>query len=140
MKIGLRKKNAEVKAQTTELKDDLKHACEELNRPDLYEPLRWTLNIEPRGRDLNQLLSAGTANDYCIAGNAMLYESKLDQAKKYFDKALELPWTNPTRRAQLTVVVANLDVASRIARRYWELTGKGTVGEQKPDPAKLAYQ
>jgi len=137
MRIGFRKKN-EVKAQAPELKDELKQACEEFNRPDLHEPLSWTLNLEPRGRDLKQLLSAGTSNDYCIAANVMLYESKIDQAAKYFEKALGLPWTNSTRHAHLTVIIANLDVASKIARRYWELTGKGRSSEDKPKPVQLA--
>jgi len=125
MRIGFSKKDAEVKAQAQQMKDELKQACEEFNRPDLHEPLSWTLNLEPRGRNLNQLLSAGTSNDYCIAANVMLYESKINQARKYFEKALAPPWSNSDRRAHFTVVMANLDTASKIATRYWELTGKG---------------
>jgi hypothetical protein len=124
MRFGFRKKNVEIKAQASQLKDELRQACEEFNRSDLYEALSWTLNLEPRGRDLNQLLTAGTSVQYCIAGNVMLYESKNDEARKYFEKALELPWSNSVRRTHLTLVLGNLDVASKIARRYWELTGK----------------
>ena len=138
MRIVFRKKHAEVKAQAPDLKDELKQACEEFDRPDLREPLSWTLNLEPRDRNLNQLLTAGTSVDYCIAANVMLYESKIDQARKYFEKALELPWSNAGRRAHLTVVTANLDIASKIARRYWQLAGKGKPSEERLEPAQLA--
>jgi hypothetical protein len=138
MRIGFRKTNEEIKAQALQLKNELKQACEEFNRSDLYEALSWTLNLEPRGRDLNHLLTAGTSVQYCIAGNVMLYESKNDQAKRYFEKALELPWSNSGRRTHLTLVIGNFDVASKIARRYWELTGKGRPVE-KPEQATLTH-
>jgi hypothetical protein len=125
MRISFGKKDAEVKVQAQQMQDELKQACEEFDRPDLHEALSWTLNLEPRGRDLNRLLSTGTSNDYCIAANVMLYESKTDQARKYFEKALAMPWSNSDRRAHFTLVMVNLDAASKIARRYWELTGKG---------------
>jgi hypothetical protein len=137
MRIGLGKKNVEVEVQTSELKDELKQACEEFDRPDLHEPLSWILILEPRDRNLNQLLSTGTSNDYCIAANVMLYESRVDQARKYFEKAIELPWSNTGRRAHLTVIMANLDIASKIAGRYWELAGKGKPSEQRLEPAQL---
>lgn len=121
-----------------ELKDELKQACDEFNRPDLHEPLSWMLNLEPRNRNLEQLLSAGTSDNYCIAANVMLYESKIDKAKEYFEKGLELPWSNTGRRAQLMVVIANLDIASKIARRYWELTGKGISSEDKQESVQAA--
>jgi hypothetical protein len=123
---------------TVELKNELKQSCNEFNRPDLHEPLSWILNLEPRNRNLGQLLSAGTSDNYCIAANVMLYESKIDKARKYFEKALEFPWSNTGRRAQLTVVIANLDITSKIARRYWELIGKGISEEDKLEPAQAA--
>jgi tetratricopeptide (TPR) repeat protein len=119
-----------------ELKDELKQACDEFNRPDLHEPLSWMLNLEPRNRNLDQLLSAGTSDNYCIAANVMLYESKIDKARKYFEKALELPWSNTDRRAQLIIVIANLDITSKIARRYWELIDKGISAQDKLEPVQ----
>jgi tetratricopeptide (TPR) repeat protein len=95
----------------------------------LEESLSWVINLEPRNRNIQSLLTAGGGVNCSIAANVMMYEGKVKQARDYFKRALEL--TNPSSHwYQYTVIVlANFDDAVKIARRFWELNGKGKVSE-----------
>jgi hypothetical protein len=54
----------------------------------------------------------------------MLYESKKESARKYFEEALRLAKVGSPRHPRLKIVLANLDIFSKIAKRSWELDGK----------------
>lgn len=107
----------------------LRQACDEFGRSDLEEPLSWIINLEPRNRNIQSLLTVKSRANYSIAANVMVYEGKVNQARDCFSKALEL--TNPSSHwfQYIVIVLANLDDVIKIARRFWELNGKGRVSE-----------
>jgi len=109
----------------------LQQACREFGRQDLEEPLSWIINMEPRGRDIPSLLSANDRVHYSIAANVMMYEGRVSEARGYFKKSLERSDQNSHWRKELDIVIANLDDTIKIARRYWELNGKGKIPESK---------
>jgi nucleotide-binding universal stress UspA family protein len=103
--------------------DSLKQACSELHREDLYEPLRWILNLNIRWLD-QRLEYFVNRRRFVIAANVMLYESKTERARKYFQEALRSVKVGSARYQRLSVVLENLDVISKIAKRFWGLTGQ----------------
>jgi tetratricopeptide (TPR) repeat protein len=104
----------------------LKQACEEFRRSDLYEALSWIIILRPHWADEN-LEAYLKDKRYIIVANAMLYESKLEQAKEYFEKALGSAPPDSAYYHQLSIVLANLEIVSKIAQRSWELDGKLTT-------------
>lgn len=60
----------------------------------------------------------------------MLYESKLSQGKEYFEKALKLAQLDSDIYHYLSVVLANLDVVSKIAQKSSELDSASTAKSQ----------
>jgi hypothetical protein len=108
----------------------LRQACGEFGRQDLYEPLSWLLNLNIRWLDKN-LDYFLQRKRYIIAANVMLYESRMERAREHFEGALRLTKADSERQRRLTVVLANLDTVSKIARRFWELEGK-YVQTRKP--------
>ena len=83
------------------------------------------LLLEPRGRNVSELVGEDSLLNYCIAANAMMYQGNMEQARIYFEKARASPKSNPTDRRDLELIVSNIDTASAIARLYWERIGKG---------------
>jgi hypothetical protein len=63
---------------------------------------------------------------YIIAANVMLYESKIQRARGYFEEAARLAKVGSARRRRLATILANLDTVAKIARRSWEIDGKYT--------------
>jgi nucleotide-binding universal stress UspA family protein len=108
---------------SVENSDSLKHACDEFGRPDLYEPLSWVLNLNIKYLDTN-LRRLVEKERYVIVANVMLYESRKERAKRYFQKALRLSKRGSPRYRRLSAVLTNLDIVGKIARRSWELEGK----------------
>jgi nucleotide-binding universal stress UspA family protein len=119
-----RKRNLETvpDSQKTTL-NSLKQACEEFGRQDLYVPLSRVLdlNIKWLDKNLELFLKKGR---YEIAANVMLFESKMDRAREYFEKARRSTKVGSERHRCLAAVLANLDIVSKIARRSWRLSGK----------------
>jgi hypothetical protein len=118
--------------------NSLRQACEEFGRQDLYQPLSWVLNLNIRWLDthLDYFLQRGR---YVIAANVMLYESKKDRARKYFEEALRLSKPGSARQRRLTTILANLDTVAKIARRSWEIDGKYAPRKRSAQPfAKTA--
>jgi tetratricopeptide (TPR) repeat protein len=109
----------------------LRQACDEFGRPDLEETMSWIINLEPRNRNIQHLLASGRRPNYSIAANVMMYEGKVNQARDYFNKALELTNPNSHPYQRTVTVLSNLDDVVKIARRYWELNGKGKVSESE---------
>ena len=109
----------------------LQQACREFGRQDLEEALSWIINMEPRGRDIPSLLSANDRVHYSIAANVMMYEGRVGEARGYFKRSLERSDPNSHWRKVLEIVMTNLDDTVKIARRYWELNGKGKIPESK---------
>ncbi len=107
----------------TQTESALNRACHEFNRDDLYEPLSWIVSLRPMWSEANLSTFLSTRR-YVIAANVMLYESRVPQAKEYFEQALRTLEPNSARYRRLSIVLANLDIVSRIARRAWELDGK----------------
>jgi len=105
----------------------LRQACQEFGRQDLEEALSWLINLEPRGRDLPNLLSANDRIHYSIAANVMVYEGRIEKAREYFKMALDRCDPDSNWRRELDIVLANLKDTVKIAQRYWELSGKGAV-------------
>jgi nucleotide-binding universal stress UspA family protein len=103
--------------------DSLKRACEEFGRKDLYTPLSWVLNLNIRWLDKN-LEYFVKRGRYVLAANAMLYESNTERAREYFEEALQSVKVGSARHRRLTIVLANLAIVSKIAKRSWELAGK----------------
>jgi hypothetical protein len=103
--------------------DSLKQACDELGRRDLYEALSRVLNLNIRwlSRNLDYFLER---RRYVIAANVMLYESKKQRARKYFEEALRSARAGSERQRRLTTVLTNLDTVAEIAKRFWEIDGK----------------
>ena len=123
MTIRFRRRKHVPEKVPTENLDSLRRACEEFGRKDLYKPLSWVLNLNIRwlDRNLEYFLKRGR---YVIAANVMLYESKTDRARKYLEEALRSVKVGSARHRRLTVVLANLDIVLKIAKRSWELAGK----------------
>lgn len=120
MKLWSGKKTDLVKPAT---ESPLRRACHEFGRDDLYETLNMIISLKPRWIDTN-LQPFLNDKRYVIAANAMLYESKVQQAKEYLQKAIRSVNQDSPRYHRLSTVLTNLDVVSRIARRSWELDGK----------------
>jgi nucleotide-binding universal stress UspA family protein len=123
MTISFRRREHVPEKVPTENRDSLRRACEEFGRRDLYKPLSWLLNLNIRwlDRNLEYFLKRGR---YVVAANVMLYESKTDRARKHLEEALRSVKVGSPRHRRLTVVLANLDIVSKIAKRSWELAGK----------------
>lgn len=132
MKIGSGKPKVVLEEKVpSENLNSLRLVCEEFRRGDLYRPLSWILNLNIRwlDRNLEYFLKRGR---YVLAANVMLYESKNERARDYLEKARRSVNVGSARHRRLTMVLDNLDIASKIARRYWELAGKysaKTTGE-----------
>ena len=120
MRFGSSKTEAPVE---TENGNALKQACEEFHRTDLYEPLSWIITLRPQWADEN-LEAYLNDKRYIIAANAMLYESKLEQAREYFERALQSAPADSAMHRHLSILLANLDVVSKIAQKSWELDGR----------------
>jgi hypothetical protein len=120
MRFGSSKTEAPVQ---TENGNALKQACEEFDRTDLYEPLSWIITLRPQWADEN-LEAYLNDKRYIIAANAMLYESKLEQAREYFERALQSAPADSAMHRHLSILLANLDVVSKIAQKSWELDGR----------------
>jgi nucleotide-binding universal stress UspA family protein len=123
MVIRLQRKSVLDEKVPHEKLDWLKKACIEFRREDLYEPLRWILNLNINwlGRHLEYFVSR---RRFVISANVMLYESKNDRARKYFQEALRSAKIGSARYQRLFMVLENLDVVSKIAKRFWELGGQ----------------
>jgi nucleotide-binding universal stress UspA family protein len=61
----------------------------------------------------------------------MLYESKVDRAREYFEKALRSTKPGSERQRNLSTVLSNLEAVSKIARRSWKLSGKSPAEDMK---------
>ncbi len=105
----------------------LRRACHEFGRDDLYEPLSMIISLKPIWIDKN-LQAFLDDRRYVIVANAMLYESKAQQAKEYIQKAMKSINRDSPRYLWLSTVLANFDIISKIARRSWEIDGKSFVG------------
>ena len=67
------KEDVKVETKPAEIQESkLKIKCREHGRPDLYDPLRNIILVEPRDRDVESLLSKRTYLDYSIAACVML--------------------------------------------------------------------
>jgi tetratricopeptide (TPR) repeat protein len=121
------KKEAPVKSEDT---NPLRQACREFDRIDLYEPLSWIITLRPQWAKGNLGAYFEDKRRYIVEANVMLYESKLNQAKEYFEKALRLAQPHSDTYHHLSVVLANLDVVSKIAQKSWELDSGSTVKSQ----------
>jgi hypothetical protein len=53
----------------------------------------------------------------------MLYRSNLKEARRYFGMALKEA-RNDAVKQRLTITIRNFSTVAKIARRFWELTGK----------------
>jgi hypothetical protein len=131
----LRRKKKEVKEETEierkpvpKQESSLDRICKKYERSDLAEPLSWTLLIDPRGRDLESLLSSESPFDYSMAGCVMLYEGNSKLAKEYFEKAIEM---GITRKEHYRKLVDNIDVVTKIGMDWWEAEGKYMELEKK---------
>ncbi len=120
MQLQFRKRPQAVANPT---KTPLKRACHEFGRDDLYNTLRWVVSLRPVWTDLN-LQPYLNMKRYVLAANAMLYESKIRDAKAYFERAMRSVNPDSVRYLRLSNVLTNLEVVSKIARRSWELDGK----------------
>jgi nucleotide-binding universal stress UspA family protein len=58
----------------------------------------------------------------------MLYESKTDRARVYFEQALHSARVGSARYQRLSTVLRNIDAVSKIAQRSWGLSGKLSTG------------
>ena len=96
--------------------DALMKACKEFKRQDLYRPLSYVLNLNVRrlSRNLKPFVKKAR---YVLAANVMLYGSKNNLARKYLRKARALTRPESPRRRRLAIVLNNLPVVARIARR-----------------------
>lgn len=114
--------------------DTLRKACKEFKRQDLYRPLSYVLNLNIRwlSDNLGSLTKQGR---YVLAANVMLYGSKNSSAKKYLRNARALTKPGSPRRRRLMIVLNNLPVVAKIARRFWELEGKYALGLQDVAPS-----
>lgn len=78
----------------------LEKICIKHGRPDLYEPLSYTLLCDTRGRDLDKFLADKTILGYSVAGSVYLHQTKdkegeerqklLNQARECFDAGYKL--------------------------------------------------
>jgi nucleotide-binding universal stress UspA family protein len=119
----LKRRNTLVEKVPSKNSSSLRQACNEFGRQDLYKPLSWVLNLNIKWLDMNlQLLLK--KERYVTAACVMLYDSKSERARQYFEKALRSSKAGSTRYRRLTTVLGNLDVVEKIARRSWELDGK----------------
>jgi nucleotide-binding universal stress UspA family protein len=116
--------------------NSLERACEEFRRKDLYKPLSYVLDVNIRmlEKDLDVYLKD---RRYLIAANVMLYESKLNRARGYFEKALAS--IGSARRPYLNAVLGNLGIAAQIARRFWELEGKYSRANMRAKIAQPSF-
>ena len=112
-------------SETAPLKYLLSSVCREIGAPNLSDPLTKLLLLEPRGRNVSELLEEDLPLNYCIAGNVMMYQGNMTQARIYFEKMLESSHSSSTDRHDLELLLSNFDSASKIARLYWERIGKG---------------
>jgi nucleotide-binding universal stress UspA family protein len=103
--------------------NSLRQACSEFGRQDLYRTLSWILNLNIKWLDMN-LQPLLKKERYITAACVMLYESRTERAKQYFEKALRSSKAGSARYRRLMAALANLDVVGKIARRSWELDGK----------------
>ena len=110
-----------------EAESSLRRACHEFGRDDLYEPLRWLVSLKPLWLDAN-LQALLNAKRYVIAANVMLFHSRDIEAREYLQKAMRSITPDSARYRRLSTLLANLNVASKIARRSWELDGKIFAG------------
>jgi hypothetical protein len=116
----------------------LRQACEEFKRVDLYEPLSWIIHLRPQWARGNLGAHFGDMRRYLIEANVMLNESKLNEAKEYFEKALKSAEPDSDMFHDLSLVLGNLDVVSKIAQKFWELDG-GSAAKPQPVLQKLAH-
>ena len=99
----------------------LRQACDQFGRPDLEDSLSWIIDLDPRNRDIQSLLAAGGRANCAVAANVMMYEGKVNEARDYFKRALELTNPNSQGYQYTAMVLANIDDVVKIARRYWGL-------------------
>jgi hypothetical protein len=126
-----KKKETQVETKKEPVKiqeSTLERICKKYKRADLYEPLSWTLLIDPRGRDLEDLLSNESSQNYSILGSVMLYEGNSKLAKEYFEKAIDL---GITREKHYKTLIENIDVATKIGVGWWKEEGKYEKLEKK---------
>ena len=135
MRFRSGKKEEPVEGKET---NQLRQACEEFKRIDLYEPLSWIIHLRPEWARGNMGAHFGDMRRHIIEANVMLNESKLNQAKEYFRKALKSAKPDSEMFHNLSLVLGNLDVVSKIAQKFWELVG-GSAAKPQPVLQKLAH-
>jgi hypothetical protein len=123
MRLWFRNKTEVVETKPA---SSLRRACHEFGRDDLYETLSWVVFLKPRLLDAN-LEHFMNVKRYVMAANVMLFQSKDQKAKDCFEKALKSVDPTSARYLRLSIVLTNLNVVSKIARRSWELDGKLVV-------------
>jgi len=101
--------------------DSLEKSCIKHGRPDLYEPLSYVLFSEPRGRDVEALLSEGSALSYSIAASALLHKGDTEGARECYEKSIEL---GIIRKEYHIKTVNNIDVVKEIGMDWWKEEGK----------------
>lgn len=120
---GEKKKEPQVK---TPEKSKLLIICEQYKRPDLYEPLLWTLLCHPRQRMLDSKIISKDL------GSISLYNKKYAEAKEYFQTAME---EDPRYIPRIKPILDNFDIVAKIAIDWW--TEEGMYKEvQKNEPQK----
>jgi hypothetical protein len=116
------KEEVRAEAKPAEMQEStLERICKDYGKPDLYEPLSKTILVDPRGRDVESLLSEGTYLDYSIVACVMLYEGKPELARDYFLTVIDM---RPNRKKSYLSVIENIDVVSKIAADWWKEEGK----------------
>lgn len=106
----------------------LRRKCREHGRPDLYDPLSKTILAEPRGRDVESLLSEGTYSGCSAAASVMLYERNPELAKEYFEKTIEL---GTPRKESYSLVIEDIDIVAKIVTDWYKDEGKYKELEKK---------
>lgn len=115
-------KEEEPEPEPVEIQESkLKIKCREYGRLDLYDPLSLTILAEPRGRDVESLLSEGTYSGYSDAASVMLYERNPELAKEYFEKTIEL---GTPRKKSYSLVIEDIDIVAEIVPDWYKDEGK----------------
>jgi hypothetical protein len=116
------KEEVGVEAEPAEIQEStLEKICKKYGRPDLYDPLSKTILAEPRGRDVESLVSEESYLDYSAAASVMLYEGKPELARDSFLMAIEL---GADRTRSYMSVIENIDIVSEILTDWWKEEGK----------------
>ena len=123
------KEEVKVETNPAEILDStLERICKKYGRPELYDPLSKTVLVEPRGRDVENLLSEGTYLGCSAAACVMLYEEKPELAKEYFEKAIGM---RAGRKKSYLSVIENIDIVAEIVTDWWKEEGKYKELEKK---------